>query len=548
MFRSVFKVLTFAWLTFFPLTGIMYLFYIDSPEKFPMFAFHKAAILFAELLSAFIAYAAYLSFKNSRSDFLRYVSLGYIGFVTIYGFHGILTDQSSHNLAQFIIFGPISRLIMSGYLFLGLSHLRVLQQEVSTPRQNLFWPHFLLFLVIAGCAFFYTHTSGSVPLIHIKYIELAALLISLCSIIKIFISPARSYIMKFHLAAQFLFVQASTAFLLTTPWTSLWWFAHLISGTGFLLLGYAIIVTYERTNSLAVVYDETILHNLLNRIIDNSPIGILVADAMLGSVRSNKELSRMLHCEKHMINPRSLFNSMNLDDTALASLNAGCVAECSFQTSVHDKKQYFEAKVTKITDKHADCYLVILLDVTEKYLTAEKVNYMAKHDALTGLSNRTLFHEQLLQALAKTDSNHICALLFVDLDGFKKINDTYGHDAGDIVLKTVAQRLNASVRKTDTVARMGGDEFTIILSHLDNKRDILPITEKLIKVLAQPIAVIGAEVAVTSSIGISIAPADGTDADLLLTKADSAMYFAKHNGKNGYHFYQETDAAGPNAL
>lgn len=543
MFRTIFKLLTFCWLTFFPFTGILYLLYIDSPEKFPMLAFHKAAILFAELLSAFIAYAAYLSFKNSRSDFLRYVSLGYIGFVTIYAFHGILTDHSTHNLAQFIIFGPISRLIMSGYLFFGLSRLQVLPEEAVTTPKNLFWPHFLLFFGIVAFAAFYTHTSGSVPLIHIKYIELAAMLISLCSIGKIILLPARSYIMKFHLAAQFLFVQASTAFLLTTPWTSLWWFAHLISGTGFLLLGYAIVVSYEKTNSLAVVYDETILHNLLNRIIDNSPIGILVADAALSSVRSNKELSRILKSNKHRIDPRSLFASMNLDETALASLHAGNVFECSFQVTSGECTQYLEAKVTMITDKHADCYLVILTDVTEKHLASERVNYLAKHDALTGLANRTLFHERLFEVLAKPDGTPACALLFIDLDGFKKINDTYGHDAGDIVLKTVAQRLNACVSKTNTIARMGGDEFTIILTDVTSRCEIQTIAETIIEELAKPIALTGTQVAVTSSIGISIAPLDGTEADILVTKADTAMYTAKHNGKNGYRFYQASGEA-----
>ncbi|TCL36768.1 diguanylate cyclase (GGDEF)-like protein [Anaerospora hongkongensis] len=542
MFRTIFKLLTFCWLTFFPFTGILYLLYIDSPEKFPMLAFHKAAILFAELLSAFIAYAAYLSFKNSRSDFLRYVSLGYIGFVTIYAFHGILTDHSTHNLAQFIIFGPISRLIMSGYLFFGLSRLQVLPEEAVTTPKNLFWPHFLLFFGIVAFAAIYTHTSGSVPLIHIKYIELAAILISLCSIGKIVLLPARSYIMKFHLAAQFLFVQASTAFLLTTPWTSLWWFAHLISGTGFLLLGYAIVVSYEKTNSLAVVYDETILHNLLNRIIDNSPIGILVADAALSSVRSNKELSRILKSDKHRIDPRSLFTSMKLDATALASLHAGNVVECSFQVTSGECKQYLEAKVTMITDKHADCYLVILADVTEKHLASERVNYLAKHDALTGLANRTLFHERLFEELAKPDGTP-CALLFIDLDGFKKINDTYGHDAGDIVLKTVAQRLNACIGKTNTIARMGGDEFTIILTDVTSRCEIQTIAETIIEALAKPIALTGKQVAVTSSIGISIAPLDGTEADILVTKADSAMYTAKHNGKNGYSFHQSSGEA-----
>lgn len=542
LFNVIFKLLTTCWLTLFPLTGILYLVYFQTPERFPLLGFHKVAILFAELLSAFIAYVAYRSFKNSRSDFLRYITLGYLGFTLIYSFHGLLTDHAPQNLAQFIIFGPLSRLVMSAYLFLGLSHLKVLQEEVIALRKNLFWPHILFFIGVAGFGCVYTWHPGAVPLIHIKYIEAMALTFSLASIIKVFVSPARSYIMKFHLVAQMLFIQASTAFILSSPWTSLWWFAHLISGTGFLLLGYAIVVTYEKTNSLAVVYDETILHHILNRIIDNSPVGILVADGELNLIRSNKELHQMLGRDKTTLNLSDLFTAMGFDTQALqlTAFGASAVIEHSFQLTVAGNTKYFEAKLTKLDDKHTDGYLVILLDVTEKYLAAEKIMHMAKYDALTGLANRILFRERLAKALAAAKTaGSMCAVLFVDLDGFKNINDTLGHDAGDAVLKEAAQRLMACVRQRDTVARMGGDEFTVILTDIADKTEIYSVAEKIVFTLACPVITACGEAFVTSSVGISVCPLDGTDAETLLTKADCAMYAAKHNGKNRYTFYDD---------
>lgn len=539
MFSILFKLLTICWLTLFPLTGILYLVYFQTPERFPLLGFHKVAILFAELLSAFIAYVAYRSFQNSRSDFLRYAALGYLGFTLIYAFHGLLTDHAVHNLTQFIIFGPLSRLAMSTYLFLGLSHLKVLQEEVFVLRKNLFWPHILLFIGIAALGFFYTRFPSSMPLIYIKGIEAAALIVSLASIIKVFTAPTRSFIMKFHLAAQILFIQASTAFLLSSPWTSLWWFAHLISGTGFLLLGYAIVVTYEKTNSLAVVYDETILHHILDRIIDNSPIGILVADDQLNMIRANKELTYMLGCDKSALNPRDLFAAMSFSQEDLhLEFKSTQVVERHFQSNNRAAVKYFEAKITKIEDRYTEGYLVILLDVTEKYIAAEKINYLAKYDALTGLANRVLFRERL--GLALLDSTTaLCAVLFVDLDGFKCVNDTLGHDAGDTVLKTVAERLTFIVGKNDTVARMGGDEFTIILNKLASADEIHTMAEKIITSVAKPIILKGCATTVTSSIGISIFPNDDTNGDALLTKADSAMYLAKHSGKNAYRFFHD---------
>ena len=165
-------------------------------------------------------------------------------------------------------------------------------------------------------------------------------------------------------------------------------------------------------------------------------------------------------------------------------------------------------------------------------LHAEK-QYQATHDALTGLPNRTLFFDRLNHALqlARRDDNRV-SILFIDLDGFKSVNDTHGHDAGDWLLKEVARRLGDSIRKSDSIARMGGDEFTVLLENLSENNDPVIVAEKVRSALSEPYQWENIEMHVSASIGISCYPDDGQDAEQLLKKADQAMYQAKESGKN----------------
>ena len=168
----------------------------------------------------------------------------------------------------------------------------------------------------------------------------------------------------------------------------------------------------------------------------------------------------------------------------------------------------------------------------------KRINFLAYHDALTGLANRTLFMERLEQALT-VSSRRSCklALLFLDLDGFKLVNDTLGHDAGDLLLKIVASRLDRCLRENDTVARLGGDEFTIVLQGIEHNGQPSAAAVRVLDALAHPVSVKNREIFVGASIGIAMYPTDGRDAVTLLKNADTAMYRAKEHGRNTYQFY-----------
>jgi diguanylate cyclase (GGDEF)-like protein/PAS domain S-box-containing protein len=176
-----------------------------------------------------------------------------------------------------------------------------------------------------------------------------------------------------------------------------------------------------------------------------------------------------------------------------------------------------------------------LVDITHRKNAESQIAYQAYHDALTDLPNRMLFHDRLTQALAQARrQEHGLAVLFMDLDQFKRVNDTLGHGAGDRLLQDVAGRLREAVRETDTVARVGGDEFTLLLPHVGGGEDAAKVAQTVLETIARPAEIDGHRLYVTTSIGISLYPDDGADAEALLTSADIALYRAKELGRNGY--------------
>jgi diguanylate cyclase (GGDEF)-like protein len=189
---------------------------------------------------------------------------------------------------------------------------------------------------------------------------------------------------------------------------------------------------------------------------------------------------------------------------------------------------------------------VIFRDITERKLVAERLHRMALFDPLTGLPNRTLFFDRmsLVLTFAKRN-NYIIALLYLDLDRFKTINDTLGHDIGDLLLKEVAGRIASCTRQSDTVARMGGDEFITICARVTAPQDAGVVAAKVIKVLSEPFHLQGEECNIGASIGISLYPADGEDVETLLKRADSAMYRVKQTGKGGFAFYSGDEGGTP---
>ncbi len=183
-------------------------------------------------------------------------------------------------------------------------------------------------------------------------------------------------------------------------------------------------------------------------------------------------------------------------------------------------------------------------DVTEHRLRSEQVTYLAHHDHLTGLANRTLLHERLRQAILRAH-NHSqkVAVFLIDIDCFKQINDSLGHADGDVLLATVGQRLLSTVRESDTVARMGGDEFVIVMPDFRNKFEVERCGRQIIRNAAQPVVIGNRPISVTLSVGVSTFPDGGRTVEELLRNADSAMYAVKDTGRNSLCVFDESIAA-----
>jgi diguanylate cyclase (GGDEF)-like protein len=184
--------------------------------------------------------------------------------------------------------------------------------------------------------------------------------------------------------------------------------------------------------------------------------------------------------------------------------------------------------------------LLAIEDITERKHSEEKIRQMAFHDSLTGLPNRKLFSDRLGIALnyAKRNKKKL-GIVMLDLDNFKNVNDTLGHDAGDILIKAAAERLRGTLRKGDTVARFGGDEFVLIFPNLKVIEDVIPVAQKIVDRFDTPFLIDTHQLVVTTSIGIAVYPDDGIDEEVLLKNADIAMYQAKQAGRARYQLYKK---------
>jgi len=183
--------------------------------------------------------------------------------------------------------------------------------------------------------------------------------------------------------------------------------------------------------------------------------------------------------------------------------------------------------------------VIVFRDVSEARARSRQALHLAHHDALTALPNRMLLDDRLNRAMAAARRHsHRLAVLFLDLDRFKHVNDSRGHVAGDMVLKSVAQRLVASVRNTDTVSRQGGDEFVVLLPEIAHADDAAVSAKKILGAFVTPHDVAHPPLHLTATIGISLYPDDGPDAETLVRRADTAMYCAKSSGRNTYRFFE----------
>lgn len=204
-------------------------------------------------------------------------------------------------------------------------------------------------------------------------------------------------------------------------------------------------------------------------------------------------------------------------------------------------KQFpMEMSISEMVLGGARYFVGIVRDITERKLAEQKIAHLAHYDYLTDLPNRALFLSTLEHSirLARRNDDKV-SVLFLDLDGFKQVNDTLGHDAGDLLLREVAKRLRHIIRESDTVARVGGDEFTFVLNNVGTNEDVALVAGKIIAALSEPFELKERRCRIGGSIGISVFPDDAGDLGQLVSQADEAMYLAKQSGKNTHRFYSD---------
>ena len=207
------------------------------------------------------------------------------------------------------------------------------------------------------------------------------------------------------------------------------------------------------------------------------------------------------------------------------------------ENELRNARDQLEQQVEERTRELADTVQQLQSEISERKKVSAELEFLANHDPLTGLPSLRLCMDRLERSLAEARrSGRLAAVMFLDLDGFKQVNDSFGHEAGDAVLKITSKRIRAEVRETDTVARIGGDEFLVILTDLPDLSVVQRVAGNMLQQVAQSISLDQGEVVVGVSIGIAVYPEDARDAEGLIRIADQAMYSVKQGGKNSYGF------------
>ncbi|HEX9080445.1 MAG TPA: PAS domain S-box protein [Desulfuromonadaceae bacterium] len=285
----------------------------------------------------------------------------------------------------------------------------------------------------------------------------------------------------------------------------------------------------------------------LSTAVEQSPVAIVITDSAGAIEYANPKFYRMTgYTAEETLgqNPRILkagTQPPELYRELWETITAGREWQGEFHNRSREGRLFWEnASISPIRNVSGVIthFVAVKEDITERKLLQEQLAHMAHFDSLTGLPNRALFFDRAGQAVAfARREKRRCGILFVDLDGFKNVNDTHGHETGDRLLCLAAERIRSSLRESDTVARMGGDEFTVILTTLRERNDAALVADKILGRLVQPFVIGDAVCHIGASIGISIFPDDADDAEKLLHGADSAMYDVKRSGKGTYRFF-----------
>jgi diguanylate cyclase (GGDEF)-like protein/PAS domain S-box-containing protein len=287
---------------------------------------------------------------------------------------------------------------------------------------------------------------------------------------------------------------------------------------------------------------------LFRSLFENTALGMATADEAGNLQQINPSFRRFLGCgilRKPRLNLLEIVHPDRRCDVRLWFRSSGNAAHAVYNSELPFLRPdgdtvWGHVTITRLPSGRSGSgrFVALIQDVTERKRAEEEVRRLAYYDVLTGLANRTLLKNRMTLALSQLErSGGSLGVLFLDLDRFKRINDTLGHAAGDLLLESVAERLQRCVRRGDTVARLGGDEFVILLAGLPDEKGITAVARKILESLAPPFQLEGQEIHATTSIGIAVAPENGSDVDTLLRHADLAMYAAKEKGRNNYQFF-----------
>ena len=325
--------------------------------------------------------------------------------------------------------------------------------------------------------------------------------------------------------------------------------AHLINESNEMLGG--LVIIRDVTERKRLEEDERRMLALLNATLESTTDGILVVDNHGQVTHFNQKFVSMWNIPSVLLDSRDhqkglsyLLNQLKDPDVVLQKVKE---LDPLPEAESHDFLHFLDGRVFERYSKPQKVGREIVgrvwsfRDITQRKNNEERLNYLASFDSLTGLPNRTLFYDRLSQVTTKAArTRRAVAVLFLDLDRFKNVNDTYGHNVGDLLLKAVAVRLTNCVREGDTVARLGGDEFVVILDGLAAPDHIYLVADKILDGLSKPFKLEDRELFVTASIGVAVYPDDGDTYEMIVRNADIAMYRAKEEGKNNYQIYSPT--------
>jgi diguanylate cyclase (GGDEF)-like protein/PAS domain S-box-containing protein len=283
-------------------------------------------------------------------------------------------------------------------------------------------------------------------------------------------------------------------------------------------------------------------------VFDNSLQGIIVSDASGVILKANAAVTRATgYATEELIGetPR-IFRSGRHDQTFYSTFWDSIRHTGQWQGEIWNRRKNGEEfpewlSISTIFDEHkqARYYIGIFVDLSQQKEAESRLAYLAHHDVLTGLPNRALFNDRLMIAIAHARrSQHLLALLFIDLDQFKYINDCYGHAVGDELLRETAHRIARCLRDEDTLSRMGGDEFNVLLQHFGSREEVGSVASRILSALEAPVFVNDCVLSISASVGISVYPEDGDDPAILMNHSDTAMYRAKQDGRGCVRFFQ----------